>query len=396
MRIRIRVAACLLLAAWAVPLLAVERSTVRDYLSRLQAQTGAPGVSAAVAVNGEIAFSGGVGQSDLEAGTPQNGRSVHNIGSISKAVAVVAIMQLVEQGKIGLDEELQRYVPWFPRKQKPITVRQILTHTSGIRHYKIGEFGGNTKHYDKFEESTRVWRDDPLEFDPGTHWMYSSFAVNLIHGIVESVSGQSFETYLREHVWAPAGMTATQFDVPVRVVPRRGRGYERLQVYPQDPNNPQLQKAVDEDVSYKYAGGGMIATDEDLCRLGAALNRGLLLKPTSLAEMYRLQLPRGLPSMPSEFMKKNMPGKIPPSQDSEQALIWEVGRDALGRRYAGHAGSVKGTQGMLMNFYDDDVVVAVHFNLEGADTAQAAREIAQLFLPPPRAQAVRAPGGKSK
>ncbi|WP_293850841.1 serine hydrolase domain-containing protein [Steroidobacter sp.] len=373
---------CALSLVWLAPATASpDRAEVLDYLERLQTQSGAPGVSAAVAVDGQIVFSGGVGQADLEAGTPQNGRTVHNIGSVSKVIAVTAILQLVEQGKVDLDAELQRYLPWFPRKDKPITVRHILTHTSGIRHYKDNEFGEIVKHYAEFEPATQFWRDDPLVFEPGSHWMYSSYAVNLIQGIVESVSGRAFETYLREQVWIPAGMLSTQFDVPSRVVPRRGRGYLRSQTYPVDVNKPQLQKAPDEDVSYKYAGGGMIASDEDLCRLGIALNRAQLLKPETQTAMYKLQLPPGLPTMPSEFMKKNSPGVLPPSQDKEQALMWWMGKDAAGRPYAGHAGSVKGTQSMLMNFYKQNVVVAVHFNASGADVGEAAMSIAQLFMP---------------
>ncbi len=130
----------------------------RSYLERWQAESGAPGVSAAVSVAGELVFSGGVGVSDLESGMPQNGRSVHNIGSISKTQAVVAILQLVELGKVRLDAEVQEYVPWFPKKQRPVTVRQVLTHTSGIRHYRDDEFEPGElwmfRHYDRVEEST--------------------------------------------------------------------------------------------------------------------------------------------------------------------------------------------------------------------------------------------------
>ena len=143
------------------------------YLERLAAESSSPGVSAAVMVNGQLVFSGGVGVADLESEERQTGLTVHNIGSASKTQAVVAVMQLVERGKVRLDAEIQQYAPWFPRKSKPITVRQLLTHTSGIRHYKQNDFGPTGvdafRHYDNFEESTRFWRDDPLLFEPGTH-----------------------------------------------------------------------------------------------------------------------------------------------------------------------------------------------------------------------------------
>src|SRR5262245_38666176 len=118
-----------------------KREQALAYLERMRVQSGVPGMSAAVAVNGTIVFSGGAGFANLEQGAPQDGTTVHNIGSVSKTLAVVAVMQLVERRKVDLDAQIQTYLPWFPRKQQPITLRQILTHTSGIRHYQAGEFG---------------------------------------------------------------------------------------------------------------------------------------------------------------------------------------------------------------------------------------------------------------
>ena len=137
----------------------VDRQQVLRYLERLRTTSGAPGVSAAIMSGGRLVFSGGVGVSDIESGARQDGTSVHNVGSVSKVHAVVAIMQLVEQGKVNLDADIQTYAPWFPRKQAPITVRQILTHTSGIRHYKDGEFGEGDvlafQQFDTVEASTK-------------------------------------------------------------------------------------------------------------------------------------------------------------------------------------------------------------------------------------------------
>jgi serine beta-lactamase-like protein LACTB len=352
------------------------------HLARWQAETGAPGVSAAVSVNGRIVYTGGLGVADIESGMPQNSRSIHNIGSISKTQAVVAVMQLVERGKVKLDDEVQAYVPWFPRKAKAVTVRQILTHTSGIRHYKDGEFGPGDvlsfRHYTSFEESTRFWRDDPLVFEPGSHWMYSSFATNLMHGIVEAASGRGFEAYLTEHVWKPAGMYDTSFDVPSRIVKRRGRGYEL--------EGGNLVNAMAENVSYKYAGGGIISTDEDLCRFGAALNGGLLLKPETLAEMYRLQLSKDIPYTDEEIAEARADGgAVPPSRGLRQGLIFAMDRAADGRVSASHGGSVKGTESQFSNFYRDGVVVALHLNLGDVAPKEgmlgAADALARIFAP---------------
>jgi CubicO group peptidase (beta-lactamase class C family) len=359
-----------------------DQAQALGFLARLQADSGAPGASAAVAVGGEIVFTGGVGVSDLESGAPQNGLSVHNIGSISKVIAAVAVMQLVEQGKVNLDAEIQAYAPWFPRKSKPITVRQVLTHTTGIRHYKDNEIDPANvnllRHYDVFEESTRFWRDDPLLYEPGTRWLYSSFSANLMQAIVETASGQGFERYLTERVWTPAGMVSTALDVPSRVVPHRGRGYVR------NPKTGAMANSFNEDLSYKYAGGGMISTDEDLVRFGHALNVGILLKPATLTEMYRLQLPADIKTYadPTDTSFK-------PSMGLKQGLIFQMNRDAAGFVYATHSGTVKGTNSEFSNYYKDGVVVAVHVNHNagGVNLESAADMLAQLFLkraPPTR------------
>jgi len=125
---------------------------ILDYLEQVRNEAGAPGISVAVAVKGKIIFSGGVGYAELDNLTLATGKTVHNIASISKTHAAVAVMQLVEQGKVDLDNPVQDYVPYFPEKRWKITVRHILTHTSGIRHYRPDDFGPQRKVTKKFPE----------------------------------------------------------------------------------------------------------------------------------------------------------------------------------------------------------------------------------------------------
>jgi len=364
---------CCLLLLWflALPAFALEPAQITTLLETLRDEAKAPGASAAIMVKGELVYSGGVGFADIENEVPLNGRSVHNIGSVSKLHGVIAIMQLVEQGRIDLDAEIQTWVPWFPRKQAPITLRHILTHTSGIRHYQDGEFGEGEvlrfRQFDDIETASMRWRDDPLLFSPGSHWHYSSYATNLLQAVIEQVSGQALETYLEEHLWMPANLTATQFDVPARIVLRRARGY----VFNAETNT--LTNAVQENVSYKYVGGGILSSDEDSVRLAHALNTGRLLKPDTIAEMYRPQLGP----------------EILPAPDAGQAdtpvlgLIWWLETADDGREYQGHAGSVKGTLSYLLNDSARDVVVAVHVNAWGgqAELKQVAETLASLAAP---------------
>jgi CubicO group peptidase (beta-lactamase class C family) len=209
---------------------------------------------------------------------------------VSKVLATVAVMQLVESGKVGLDDIIQKYVPSFPEKKSPITLRRILTHTSGIRHYKNGEFGPyglrELRRFDDIEEAMKHFSDDPLLFESGEYWFYSSHAFNLLQGVIEKASGLKFEDYMMKNLWEPAGMLQSSFDVPERIVHKRGHGYVRNErgvlVHPRHI-----------DVSYKYAGGGMLSTVEDLVRFGTALNDGTLLEPETVETMYTsLRLPK--------------------------------------------------------------------------------------------------------
>jgi len=361
---------CLLLL-WliALPGCAPEPAQITALLETLRTEAKAPGASAAIMVKGELIYSGGVGLADVENEIPLNGQSVHNIGSVSKLHGVIAIMQLVEQGRIDLDAEIQTWVPWFPRKQAPITLRHLLTHTSGIRHYQDGEFGEGEvlrfRQFDDIETASMRWRDDPLLFTPGSHWHYSSYATNLLQAVIEQVSGQSLEAYLKEHVWTPAGLTDTHLDIHTRIIPRRTRGYQF------DTETGTLTNAIQENVSYKYIGGGILSSDEDSIRFAHALNAGRLLKPETIAEMYRPQL--GPEIRPGPNAKEDASAPV-------QGLIWQIATAADGREYQGHAGSVKGTLAYLLNDSARDVVIAVHVNAWGgrANLKQTAETLATL------------------
>jgi len=146
---------------------------------------GSPGVSVAVADRGRIVFGSGVGYADLESLSPATSQTVYDIGSISKVHTAVAIMQLVEQGKVRLDDDIRKYVPSFPDKGSPITIRNLMTHTSGIRHYKDTDFQGtpadeNVRRYASIEDAIAIFKDDPLLFPPGKYYSYTSYGVNLL------------------------------------------------------------------------------------------------------------------------------------------------------------------------------------------------------------------------
>jgi len=348
----------------------VNEKQIVKYLQQVRNETGAPGISVAVAVMGKIIFSGGAGFAELENMIPAAGSTVHNVGSVSKVMAAVAIMQLVEQGAVELDVPIQTYVPYFPEKRWEITLRRILTHTSGIRHYKVGEFGSRglleAYHFTKFEDAIEFWKDDPLLFEPGKFWSYSSHAFNLINGVVETVTGLGFEEYMKKYVWEPAGMLNTAFDIPSRIVHNRGRGYGRNR-------EGIIINTRYVDPSYKYASGGIISTVEDLVKFGTALNNGSLLKPETIEKMYEIQV--------DPVMRFNPRGE-PVKQSHKMALGWYLRTDAQGRTFPSHTGTVKGTRSYVLNYPEYDLVVALQVNIVPFDSPKYGNAIAQMFLPP--------------
>lgn len=325
--------------------------------------SGTPSISVAVMRDGELLFSEARGFADLDHMVPAGPHTVYNIGSVSKVVATVGLMQLVEQGKVDLDAPIQTYVPAFPEKQAPLTLRHVLTHTSGIRHYVEADFREfkTRRHTGSFAEGIHIFKDDPLRFDPGAYYAYSSYAANLLEAVVEQVTGQGFEEYLRQQVWRPAGMLRTSFDRPERIVPGRARGYGQV--------DGRMQNYPAEDVTYKFAGGGMLSTSEDLARFGSAILAGRLLRPETVERMWQPQLDGVL-----VFRGDDPPRPL----DFEQALMWRIDEDGSGRDYVNHCGTVKGFNSCLILYPEAGLVVAAATNSYSLGLSPL-RSLAELF-----------------
>ncbi|MBX7164940.1 MAG: beta-lactamase family protein [Pirellulales bacterium] len=295
-----------------------------------------PGLSVAVVVAGEQVFASGYGLADLENDVPCTAQTVYRIASISKPIAAIAVLQVVEQGRAALDDSITNFVPEFPAKPEgPVTLQRLLTHTSGIRHYKPGEFE-QTRHYDTLAAAIEIFKDDPLLFAPGTRFSYTTYGYNLLAGVIEHTAHQSFGDYLHERVFAPAGMTSSRLELQGELVPRRARQYVR-------GADQRWQNAPFVDLSIKWAGGGVISTVEDLCRLHVALESGKLLKPESIALMQT-------------------PATTLAGQPLEYGLGWNIATDKQGRTWVSHSGGTTGGTSFLLRCPDQRCAVAVIAN----------------------------------
>jgi CubicO group peptidase (beta-lactamase class C family) len=316
---------------------------------------GAPGLSIAVVLDSKIAWAEGFGLADVENDVPARRDTVYRIASISKPLAATAVMQLVEQGKVSLEDPATKYVPSFPDRGLGITLRHLMTHTSGIRHYAEGEMALKD-HFDSIEEAIEIFKDDPLLFTPGTKYSYSTYAYNLLAGVVESASGLTFEAYMKEKVWGPAGMTSTHLEHQGEIVEHRSRQYVKA------GGNGRVRNAPFADLSVKWAGGGMISTVEDLARFAIALDLGKLLKPETLEAMYA-------------------PMTLADGSKTTYGLGWDSEVDAKGRRWIAHGGGATGGSTYILRLPERGFAVAIEANVEDAgDRRELAMKIADLVL----------------
>jgi CubicO group peptidase (beta-lactamase class C family) len=301
---------------------------------------GTPAISVALVMNDELVWSEGYGLADVENQVPAKADTVYRIASISKPMAATAVMQLVERGLVDIDDPIQKYVSYFPKKPLEITVRHVMTHTSGVRHYKPGEMEMKD-HFNSVEEAIEIFKDDPLLFTPGTLYKYSSYAYNLLAGVVERASGLTFEAYMKEHVWGPSGMSVTRLEHQGEIVPHRASQYVKA-----GPNG-EVENAPFADLSIKWAGGGIISTAEDLARFHIALNNGKLLQASTLEKMYK----------PFQLADGNM---------TSYGLGWSIYEDEEGQRWVGHGGGATGGSTYLLRHPEKKLAVAIMCNVQNA------------------------------
>jgi CubicO group peptidase (beta-lactamase class C family) len=221
---------------------------------------GLAGLTAAAAVDGEVVFSSGFGYADLESRVPVTPETRMRVGSVSKAITSIALAVLYERGKLDLDAPVQTYLPEFPQKRYPISTRQVAGHIAGIRHYRDAEFL-SSQHYDDVVDALEIFENDPLLFEPGTDYSYSSYGWNLISAVVQRAADEPFLEFMRREVFDSFGMESTIADQNRSIIADRTRFYVRLE-------GGAVANADFVDNSIKWAGGGFLSTPEDLLRFG--------------------------------------------------------------------------------------------------------------------------------
>jgi CubicO group peptidase (beta-lactamase class C family) len=330
---------------WADP---VDESAQR-YLKR----SNVPGISLAVLKEGKVIKAKGYGLANLELNVPATAETVYQLASVTKQFTATGVMLLVEEGKVRLSDPISKHIKRLPAAWSNITVRHLLSMTSGIKDY-LGVVQPNVAREDfTYERIVEMVADLPLNFEPGERFQYSNSNYILLAMLIRSISGKSYDGFLAERVWGPLGMTATQRDDPAEVIPNRAglynwrtNKYENIQFL-----SPTLWNNGD---------GGLISTVLDLGNWDAALYSNRILSSASLEQMWS-------------------PQKLNNDEESNYGFGWAMGK-LRGHRTVGHGGGRPGTATQITRFLDDRLTVIVLMNGPG-DPQRLAIQIAGQYIP---------------
>ena len=332
---------------------AIERA--REVVGTLLVEQNIPGFSIAVGLDGAVVWSEGFGFANLEHRVPVTTLTKFRIGSVSKPITAMAMGILMQEGRLNLDEPVQAYVPRFPVKGYPITVRQVSGHIAGIRHYQGAE-NLSAHRYGTVDDGLEIFDDDPLLFEPGTQYSYSSYGWNLLGAVVEGAAGIPFLQFMRDRVFEPLEMRHSMAGHTDSIISHRTAFYVRSQ------DDRRLVNAPFVDNSYKWASGGFLSTPEDLIRFGTAHLTFAVLEEPTLTEFFTSQMLRD-------------------GTETGYGIGWRIGVNEREERIVNHTGgSVGGTTVLLVN-RDRGLVVAAVANISGARMGpQLATRIGELFL----------------
>ena len=320
-----------------------------------------PGLSVAVGIGGDIVWAEGFGFADLENRVPVTPDHRFRIGTASTVLTSAAVGLLLEKGRLKLDDVIQTYVPAFPEKQWPVTLRQLMGHMAGVSTDGGDEGPLFTEHCERPVEALQHFAESSLLFEPGTQYRYSSYGWILVSAAVEAAADEPFLTFMREQIFDPLGMRDTIADSATEPIPDRATLY-----FPRFAADPHYGLHLMRRLDYScYAGSSVfLSTPSDLVRFGMAINSGKLLQPATVQLLQTSQ-------------------RLASGEETGYGLGWDLETVTLAgkqTRVVGHDGeSLGGMVASFMTFPEHGIVVAVTSNISYADTFSLAVKIAQAF-----------------
>jgi D-alanyl-D-alanine carboxypeptidase len=329
-------------------------ATVDSLATAFLAQGPVAGVSVAVVKGRDTIVMKGYGLADIENDVPATAQTVHRIGSITKQFTAAAIMRLVDEGKLALDDTLGKLLPSAQPAWRGVTLRRLLNHTSGIRSYTSTGPRWQRRWREDMSPDTIVGlvRDDTLDFKPGAQWRYNNTGYVLLGMIIERASGKPYATYLEETFYRPLGLSQTYYCSQRPIIKRRAQGYERV--------GSQLVNAEYLSMTQPFSAGALCSTVGDLIAWQRALTGGRVVRAASYAAMT-----------------------TPETLTDGKALTYGFGL-GVGRleshRRVSHGGGINGFITDLSYYPDDTLHIAVLANTSPSNPGRLSEQIARVTL----------------
>lgn len=349
----------LLFVSLSLPVFSQVLTAEFDKLIQETYKPGSPGAAVLVAKKGQVVYQKAFGMANLELDVPLKPEHVFRIGSITKQFTCAAIMQLMEQGKLTLQDDLTKFIPDYPTQGKKITVEHLLTHTSGIKSYTdMKEWDDEVRRKD-FSVSALIdyFKNQPMDFEPGTKYEYNNSGYILLGFIIEKVSGQTYADYVTEHFFKPLGMKNSYYGDVAPVIKNRAAGYGQAEVKGTYNNAAYLS------MTQPYAAGSLLSTVEDLYTWTKALHGGKVVKPESLKKM-------------------TTPYILPDGTSTHYGYGLQMG-NLLGSPTVEHGGGINGFLSDLVYLPGEDVCVAILTNCDCEPPRDLSAKLAALTIGKP-------------
>jgi len=312
-----------------------------------------PGMSISATVNGKLIWSEGFGYSNIE--TKQKvspSETQFRIASISKSITAAALAKLVDDKKLDFDGSIYTHVPNFPKKKYDFSIRQVGGHIAGVRHYNGNEFILNKKM--TIVEGLDIFKDSPLKFKPGSDYSYSTYGWNLLSVVVQNASGVEFNKYMTETIFSPLKMDNIELGLSDTEMPNRTQFYIKT-------NSDKIKLGVPVSNEHKVAGGGFIATSEDLVKFGNEIINPTILSKASVKELVT-------------------PLYTDDGKSTEYGIGFGVVKTKNDTPRYSHSGGGMGATTFLMMYPEENIVISIVTNLSHVPIRQLTAKLEDVFI----------------